>query len=229
MPCGRNIQYLALEMDIKEAILKNLPSLDQQLEVIEHPIPPNEEALRSVDLRPPVKFGFLGRAVELRGFPVFLKLASEMVKEYQGRVEFHAIGRYNKKEDFSSITDVLVTKPCIEPLERLDFIERAKKLHYVIFPLSPQFYQLAASGSLMDAIAWGKPVIARNIPVLSSLFRNYGDIGYIFDDEIELHEIVRDIIERCNDVHYKLQIDNLKKVREDRSAIVLAKTYRDIC
>src|SRR6266540_1583330 len=147
MPCGRNIQYLALEMDIKEAILKNLPSLDQQLEVIEHPIPPNEEALRSVDLRPPVKFGFLGRAVELRGFPVFLKLASEMVKEYQGRVEFHAIGRYNKKEDFSSITDVLVTKPCIEPLERLDFIERAKKLHYVIFPLSPQFYQLAASGS----------------------------------------------------------------------------------
>ncbi len=228
MPYGRNIQYLALEVDIKEAILKNLPSLDQQLEVIEHPIPPNEQALRLIGLRPPVKFGFLGRAEEVRGFPVFLKLASAMVKEYQGKVEFHAIGRYNKKEDFSSITDVLVTKPCMERLERRDFIEKAKKLHFVIFPLSPQFYHLAASGSVMDAIAWGKPVIARNIPILASLFRNYGDIGFIFDDEIELHEIVRNIIERGNDTHYKLQIDNMKKVREDRSTIVLAKTYRKI-
>jgi glycosyltransferase involved in cell wall biosynthesis len=229
MRCERYIQYLALEVDIKEAILKNMPFLNQQLEVIEHPIPPCEELLRPIDLRVPVKFGFLGRADETRGFPIFLKLASEIVKEYQDKGEFHAIGRYPKKEDFLGTTHALLTKPCIERLERSAFIESAKKLHFVIFPLSPQFYQFAASGSLMDAIAWGRPVIARNIPIVASLFENYGDIGYVFNDERELHEIVRNIIEQCNNLHYRLQVDNIKKIREDRSAIVLAETYRKIC
>jgi glycosyltransferase involved in cell wall biosynthesis len=99
----------------------------------------------------------------------------------------------------------------------------------VIFPLSPQFYELSACGSLLDAIAWGKPIIARNIPIFSNLFRKYGDIGYLFNDEIELREIIRNIVEKHDDLHYKSQIDNIKQLREDRSAVALAKIYRQIC
>jgi glycosyltransferase involved in cell wall biosynthesis len=228
LSCSRNIQYIALELDVKEAIINKIPSLKQNLEVIEHPIPPNEEMLHSIELNLPVKFGFLGRVQEVRGFPVFLNLASEMVKEYQDRVEFHVVGRCTEK-NFSYTTDALATKPSSERLERHKFIEMAKKLHFIIFPLSPQFYQLTASGSLMDAVAWEKPIIAGNIPMLTRLFRNYGDIGYIFHDELELYETVKCIIEKCDNRHYELQINNMKKVREGRSANVLGKAYREIC
>jgi glycosyltransferase involved in cell wall biosynthesis len=229
LPGGGGIQYFVLEMSIKEALLKYLPSLHKRLEVIEHAIPPNEELLQPIDLRLPAGFGFLGRAEKLRGFPVFLSLASEMTKKYRGKIEFHAIGRYPSREDSTNEADVLATKPAFQRIERPEFIERARKLHFVIFPLSPQFYELSACGSLLDAIAWGKPVIARNIPILSNLFRKYGDIGYLFNDEIELREIIGNIIEKHDDLHYKSQVDNMKQLREDRSAVALAKIYKQIC
>jgi glycosyltransferase involved in cell wall biosynthesis len=229
MPGGSRIQYFVLETSIKEAMLKYLPSLHQRLEVIEHSIPPSEELLQAIDLRLPASFGFLGRAEKVRGFPTFLTLASEMTRKHQGKVEFHVIGRYPKREDFTNEADVLTTKPAFERLERHEFIERARKLHFVVFPLSPEFYELSACGSLLDAIAWGKPVIARNIPILSNLFRKYGDIGYLFNDEMELKETIESIIQKPDDSHYKSQVQNMKQVREDRSAIALAQIYREIC
>jgi len=229
LPGGNNIQYFVLETSIKEAMLNYLPSLNRRIEVIEHAIPPGEEPLPPLDLRLPARFGFLGRAENVRGFPVFLTLASEMTKKHRGKVEFHAIGRYPRKDHATNAADVLTTQPAFERVERRDFMEKAKKLHFVIFPVSPEFYELSACGSLLDAMAWGKPIIARNIPILANLFGKYGDIGYLFDDEVELRGIIDSIIEKQDDSHYKLQVDNLKQVREDRSASALAKTYRELC
>ena len=49
-------------------------------------------------------------------------------------------------------------------------------------PTSPAITNLSASGALLDAITWLKPIIANRIPFVANLFERYGDIGYLCDD-----------------------------------------------
>lgn len=90
-------------------------------------------------------------------------------------------------------------------------------------------YNRAASGVLLDAIAWGKPVIARKIPIFESIFERYGDIGYLFSDDLDLTRIVEQILQMADRSRYQLQVLNLRTVRKSRAPETLAATYRDIC
>jgi glycosyltransferase involved in cell wall biosynthesis len=226
-----NIQYLVLEEGIREAILKRLPSLSGRVEVLEHPVPPNEGESGNADLSIPIRFGFLGLASGQKGFPIFVKLSSEITRKYRGQAEFHAIGRFppstNQKDRMQEI-EALATKPGFERLSRSDFIEGVKQLHFVILPYQLAQYELTASGVLLDAISWGKPIIARKIPVFDNLFKKYGDIGYLFDDDLELVEIVENIVKEFDGLHYKRQKINTRKVRCARMPVGLAETYREI-
>jgi hypothetical protein len=94
---GNNgIQYLVLEESIRDRVLKNLPFLSGKIEALEHPISPNEGASQTVDLSEPIRFGFLGFAIQAKGYPLFVKLANEVTAKYGRRAEFHVIGHLPK-------------------------------------------------------------------------------------------------------------------------------------
>ncbi len=151
---NRNIQYLALEECIRDVLLKNLPCLSGKVEALDHPLPPNEEGLNTNDLSTPIRFGFLGRANESKGFSLFVKLAQEMKAKYQDQVEFHAIGRFAGERNPTMEIDALATKPGVTCLSRVDFIQGLKKLHFIIFPHDAEHYELSPSGTMLDALAW---------------------------------------------------------------------------
>jgi glycosyltransferase involved in cell wall biosynthesis len=222
-----NVQYLVLEESIREAILKSVPSLSGRVEVLEHSLPPNEGGSQIGDLSMPIRFGFLGLANEQKGFPIFVRLAAEMTRRYRGQVEFHAIGFTNKKDSIQEM-DVLTTKPNVGWLSRSDFIEGVKQLHFVVLPYQLPHYSLTASAVLLDAIAWGKPIIARKIPIFDDMFKRYGDIGYLFNYDKELTEIVENIMKEANRSHYRMQVLNIRNVRAAKTPTVLATTYREI-
>ncbi len=223
-----NIQYLVLEEFIREAILKSLPSLSGRIEVLEHPLPPNEGPLASCELDKPIRFGFLGLVNEQKGFSVFVKLATQLGRMYRSEAEFHAIGRFPNTVAPIERLDALATTPCFDRLSRKDFVEGVKQLHFAIFPHRMDQYELTASGVLLDAIAWGKPIIARKIPIFYDLFEKYGDIGYLFDNDSELVDITEKIIVEFNQIRYSRQKLNILKARCARMPEVLARTYRDI-
>jgi hypothetical protein len=226
---NRHIQYLVLEESIREALLKSLPFLSGKVEVLEHPLAPNEGESSINDLNLPIRFGFLGLANESKGFPLFAKLASEMATQHRGRAEFHAVGRLPTGEHLTPEIDGLATKPGVERLSRKHFIESIKKLDFIIFPHRPQRYELCASGTLLDAIAWQKPLVARRIPIFESMFQRYGDIGYLFRDDMDLRETVENIVEGVDASRYHNQVWNIHKARITRTPTVLAATYREIC
>ncbi len=69
-------------------------------------------------------------------------------------------------------------------------------LHFIVLPHEAGPYTLTASGVLLDAIAWGKPVICRKIPIFESMFKKHGDIGYLFSDDEELKGVVEQIVKK---------------------------------
>jgi glycosyltransferase involved in cell wall biosynthesis len=226
---GTSIQYLVLEHGIRARILQTLPSLAGKIEVLEHPLPPNESNSHTRKTSRPIHFGFVGLANEMKGFSTFLHLAAEMTTKHPGEAEFHVIGRLEPGADSRREMEFLATKPGLERLSRHEYIERVKRLHFIIMPYRLDYYELSPSGTLLDAIAWEVPVIASKLPIFERTFGDYGNVGYLFGNEKDLHAIVEDLVEEMDESSYAHQVSNLRKARMSRTPEKLAAVYREIC
>ncbi len=226
----RNYQYLVLEDSIKDRLLQYLPFLSGKVEVLEHPLSPNETASEGIALESPIRFAFLGLANEQKGFPRFAELASEMVGKYPGLAEFHALGMYAGPAPAVPHIEALAKKPARQHLERNAYAAGVKQVHYTVFPYQSEHYGLCASGTLVDALAWEKPIIASRIPLFENLFRKYGNVGFLFESQTELKQIVESIVTKGVEPSlYTEQVLHLRRARAARAPAVLAETYRKIC
>jgi hypothetical protein len=97
-----------------------------------------------------------------------------------------------------------------------------------MFIYQQNHYEYSPSGAFLDAITWEKPIIARRIPIFRDLFKKYGDIGYLFDNDSELADITENIIVEFNQIRYNSQKLNILKARCARMPDALARTYREI-
>jgi hypothetical protein len=226
---NKNIQYLVLEKPIRNTILQNLPMLSGKIEALEHPISPNEGGLETVDLIEPIRFGFLGVALKSKGFPLFVELADEVTAKYGRRLEFHAIGLSRGGDTPLNGTSALATKPADKQMPRAEFVRGVSPLHFVVLPHEAASYTLSASGVLLDAITFEKPIIARKIPIFEAMFEKHGDIGYLFNDDTDLTGIVERILQTADKSRYRRQVLNLRSARKSRDPEVLAAAYREMC
>lgn len=226
---NRDIQYLVLERSIHNTVLEKMPSLSGKIESFNHPISPDEGASQGIDLSEPIRFGFLGLADKSKGFPLFVEAANAVTARYGRRTEFHAIGHFQGVSTSIGGTEVLATKPTDMQMSRTDFTRRVSLLHFVVLPYEMGSYVLTASGVMLDAIAWQKPVIARRLPIFEAMFEQYGDIGYLFSHDEELQYMLEQILREADTSRYRAQVLNLQSARKSRAPEALAESYRDIC
>ncbi|MGH7156112.1 MAG: hypothetical protein ACREF3_19465, partial [Acetobacteraceae bacterium] len=113
-------------------------------------------------------------------------------------------------------------------LPREAFLRRLAALHFVFSPYQSGYYNLSASGALLDAITWLKPVIATRMPVVSAMFERYGDIGYICDDLGGMQGALEAILQRMDAGRYRAQTEALRRAREARYPEAVARSYRRI-
>ena len=224
---NKNIQYIVLEQAVRDTVVKNLPFLSGKIEALDHPISPKEGASRTIDLSVPIRFGFLGLVSKAKGYPLFVKLADEVIAKYGHCAEFHVIGHF--LGEALNDTKAVATKPVGKQMTRADFIRGVSSLHFIVLPHELGAYALTASGVLLDAIAWEKPIIARKIPIFEAVFEKYGDIGYLFSDDAVLKSIVEQILQAADKRRYYRQVMNLRSARKTRDPETLAIGYREIC
>jgi hypothetical protein len=222
------MQYVVLEDTIREVLVRDLPALVSRVEVLEHPVAPNEGAEGAETLQLPIRFGFLGLASAVKGFPVFVELARDVTHVFPGRAEFHAIGRWPADAKTISTPGCLATMPRRERLSRAEFMRGVRSLHYVVLPHQADFYDTSATGTLLDAIACCKPVIARRIPVFEKMFARHGDLGWLFDDDRHLKSAIETIVAGADQSRYRNQVRNTRKAQASRTPAALAVRYREI-
>jgi glycosyltransferase involved in cell wall biosynthesis len=232
IPTGpAQLRFLVLEQPIKDALVRIAPAAAARTDVL--PLPINlAELPEQVTTRvtPPIRIGFVGQGTQAKGFDVFLALARDLKACHGERVAFHLIGRAVPGADLAPLA-VLADPPTTEQLPRAEFIARLAKMHYVLLPFRGGYYDLSASGALIDAITWLKPLIATNVPLVRHLFDRFGGIGgigFACDDENGLRQAVETVLADTNQDRYDAQVAALRQVRDSRRPEILAETYRTL-
>ena len=76
------------------------------------------------------------------------------------------------------------------PIPRELFERQLRETTYAVFPYEPSYYKLVASGSVLDALTAGKPLIVLRNSQFEELFQTMGDIGYLCADVAEMRTTV---------------------------------------
>ena len=221
-------QHLVLEESVRDVIIKQLPFLQNNVHVLDHPIPIDMQPVEINDFEPPIQFGFLGRASEKKGFSEYLKVACQISKRFSGQVKFHVIGTISDK--FRHINQSKMTflseTPKTQEMSRNEYVNRLKNLHFVCL-FHDQYYESCASGVLMDSIAWEKPIIATQLPIFRALQKRFGDIGYLCRNN-EFSETIDSIIRINDSERYKRQGVNMSHVKATRAPEALSMKYLEL-
>jgi glycosyltransferase involved in cell wall biosynthesis len=222
------LRFLVLEQPIKDALAGIAPAAAARTDVLPLPInlaeAPSQNTAR---MEAPIRIGFVGQATRAKGFDVFLALARDLKARHGERVAFHLIGRPVPGADLGPLA-VLADPPTTEHLSRAEFVARLAKMHYVLLPFRGGYYDLSASGALIDAITWLKPLIATNVPLVRHLFDRFGGIGFACDDESQLRRAVETVLADMDQQRYDAQVAALRDVRDSRRPEILAEAYRGL-
>jgi glycosyltransferase involved in cell wall biosynthesis len=227
--CRLGNSCIVLEKSICANLVKELPSLKHRIFTLPHPVaaPVNVECTENDTARSPVFFGFLGVSSKDKGFDRFCEAAKDVKLKYPGKALFHTIGKL--ATDSGDIdTSFLDLKPLENFLDRAQYEEQLKRLDYCIFPYKADSYRLTASGAILDAVAWLKPVICSKTALTESLFKEYGDIGYMYDLNSSLTDTLLEVILEQNERRYAQQVDNLKRFRDSRQIASLTEVFFEI-
>ncbi len=227
-PQPRPVRFLVLEECIKRELSRLVPRSFAVTDVL--PLPTNLAEVaycRDLPLQYPVRIGLVGQATEAKGITPFLETARLFKQQYGERVEFYLVGRVFPGDDtarFASLDAPVSTTD----LARDDFRDLLGRLHFVFLPLQPQYYSLAASGALLDAITWLKPVIATSVPIVSDFFVRFGDIGYLCNSTAEMQQALHTVLTDMDPVRYAHQVEAMRRVREARLPANLALHLRGV-
>ncbi|HEY1934326.1 MAG TPA: hypothetical protein VGG99_20145 [Acetobacteraceae bacterium] len=225
---GGKVRFLVLENAIRTALAELLPSAAAVTDVLPLPINLTELAVvRDVAFDPPLRIGLVGQATEAKGITAFLALAREFGASHADKVAFHVVGRAVPGDDMTRFAPLAEVPPTSQ-FPREEFLQRLARLHYVCLPLQPGYYNLSASGALIDAVTWLKPVIATPVPIMRDMFQQFGDIGYLCRDMDEMRSIVATLLNAPDAARYARQVEAIRKARDSRMPDALAADYRRI-
>jgi hypothetical protein len=175
-----------------------------------------------------IVFGYFGVATEKKGCQDFYRLALEL-KEIKTvkRARFIQIGQMGKKEIPPEIKNIIEIPSPFEPLSKEMYDLYGEKIDYAMIFYNRQYYDILHGASIMDALNYGKPVIAYPTKFINNLFYNLGDIGYICDDYLKTKDLVLRILNGNEHENYTRQVTTIMNSKIQFSPESLSKTYRD--
>lgn len=220
-------RFLVLEEAIRTALVARIPAAAERTDVV--PLPINTAELAAATggaLGTPVRIGFVGLGTAAKGIDTFLAVAGRLRARWGAeRVEFIHVGRMPAEAD---LTDhgLLAHPPSADQLTRAEFEARLASLHYVFLPFRTGYYDLSASGALIDALTWLKPLVTSRVPLTEQFFAEYGDIGALCEDAAGLEAALETIVSAMDTARYATQVAALRAAREKRRVEILAGRYR---
>lgn len=209
-----------------DVVLKNLrdylnPELYARFYALDHPVlsPSLSPSIRE-DLSVGRKrgdgldLGTVGILNEHKGSELYLRLI-EKVSDSVKDIRFHAIGHIQcDPEPFRRKGTAIPSNPQ-EPLPAPLFLKKVSHLDYILYFYTSETYRLTASGALLDAIRFRKPVIALRNEYFEYFFKKFGELGYLVNSVDEMADLIKnpDALKREFDfdgIARKLSVESLQ-------------------
>jgi glycosyltransferase involved in cell wall biosynthesis len=190
---------------------------------LEHPILRSEwcpdAAPRHDEL---LRIGFLGHSSRTKGFHLF----AEMARKYRAPGKrFEAIGMWAPDTEAIDLSG-LDRLPERGGLPRDAYLSALSAVDIVCLPLAGRAYDFIASGSVSDAIAGLKPLMALRTRTLAAIWERYGPIGHLAQSEEELDGYVAALPKAGFQQDRAIWAENLQRLRCARLPQSLATGYR---
>lgn len=175
------------------------------------------------------KFGYIGDCSEAKGGYDFLNAAKLLGTNSES--ELWVVGRcLLENVDTNDKINILSKDNNFLTLDT--FNHYISKLTYACFPYPNNCYQLTASGAVLDAVRYLKPIVYIKNEYFDGIFKDAGDIGYRCNDAIEFCNVIKELDENPNMERYHAQVKNLKSVQKkfaiDSVKHSLDKILRDV-
>jgi glycosyltransferase involved in cell wall biosynthesis len=216
----RGLRYLLLGGRIRDAVVDLVPPLAERSFVLPHPLALGLDARPAeLDIRR-IVFGYFGRGIPDRGFPLFLQIARDHISNGV-KSAFAVIGSYSEhsRAEVQSLREAgggrfFAPAPNAGQMQMDDYQQLVRETSYAVLPYPAEAYRFTCSGAVFDALTAAKPIIALRTPLFEELFSLMGDIGYLCPNEDELRRTVRAIIEHPPGERYRIQSQNLLRAAE---------------
>lgn len=143
--------------------------------------------------------GTVGEFAKSKGAESFIKL----VKRFTNRedVSFSVTGSVAYGYDELLACNVsLPSKTGKGPLDSSEYERRISELDCILYFYPHDSYRLTASGAILDAVKFEKPIIAIRNNYFDYFFSKYGEIGYLVNDIEEMEEIILPILNNKMDI-----------------------------
>ena len=222
------IQYVVLEAAVRDAVVSKYPRLAGRFKVLEHPVPGDDATIVENDLSRPLRFGFLGRSTEAKGFHRYLDVATTIGERFPGQAVFSFVGFLGPGQNEETLPglNALEYRPTTEKLDRAEYVRRVNELHYICMFYEKQ-YELTASGVLLDAIEREKPLITSNLPLFKNIADRFPDFAHVCDADVYVATIAT-ILTNFDRDDYTKRVEAIRAVKQSRSPQVLAGVYRNL-
>ena len=153
-------------------------------------------------------YSFIGDFLEKKGSKTFLD-ASEKV---QSNSRFMIVGKYHSVNG-KSIGDNVCVCGKNGFIAKDEFDDLIKATTYACYPYPSNSYRLTASGAVLDAIRFLKPIIYIANDYFDSIFEGAGNIGYRCVDEAEFIKVIEELDNTDRSIVYNVQVENLKRLQ----------------
>jgi hypothetical protein len=214
------VRLIGLELGVPEAIIADFPIFTNSLGVLEHPVLATDWADGPGSGSGPLAIGFLGFGSIRKGFDVFAAAARDA---RNSAIAFDAVGHVDK--DARIDTTAMRRQLAPHSLTRAEYLRGLRVLDLVCLPLDGRSYEFAGSGTVSDAVAALKPIIAFRNRTFQAIEDRYGPIGRLFDKATDMTQYLRTLNRDVFEHHRADWIVNLRRMRDARLPEVLGRTY----
>ena len=192
---GKSPAYIfVLGESIKNNLIKLYPHLQPYILSIYHPCFYEDNRLnKSQSLNSKaIRIVMVGAISANKGLMEYISLASSLKDLLsQQKLELYCIGKVNSKN--IELPDTIVWKTQSGGLPREEFDAQIQELDYLLYLYPVDSYKLTASGAVLDAVKWHKPIIALHNEYFD-FFMKDAPIGYLAYSMAELEQIIRQIV-----------------------------------
>jgi len=223
------LRYVVLGQRIQEALTQYVPRASSYVSSIDLPYFFNDAVGPEPFADNVIRFGSYGIGSFDKGTDIFFKFSEEVqsVKTtYKPR--FTLIG-YVWDKRLKAISHKSVSTPSLDvPLNVEAYEKYGRNNDYALFFNRPNAYELRASGAILDAFFFLKPIIAMNSPLSEYYFKKMGDIGYLCQNYNAMRDTVLDILETVPTDRYRLQQENILIQRVQFSPAGVSTKFRSL-